>query len=156
MAQGRVEAIFIRAKVGAPPVSLERAAVESGKGIVGDRYHAQCGTYAWKPNAGRALTLIEAEQLERLAAEDRIALSAEESRRNVVTRGVALNDLVGRRFRIGTVDCLGTDLCEPCDFLAKVTETPALLRALVHRGGLRVHVETGGEIAVGDGLVLLD
>jgi MOSC domain-containing protein YiiM len=78
-----------------------------------------------------------------------IELSHEASRRNVLTRGIDLNALVGRRFTVGGVECEGTELCEPCNTLAKLTER-GVLRGLVHRGGLRADIVAGGEIAVGD------
>jgi MOSC domain-containing protein YiiM len=146
---GTVEAIAIRMAPGAPPQDLRDAAVEAGRGIVGDRYHAGTGTFSGLPGTGRALTLIEAESIAALVDEAGIALDFASSRRNVLTRGVALNDLVGRRFRIGSVECIGTRLCEPCDHLARLTD-PGVLRALVHRGGLRADVLKGGEISVGD------
>jgi MOSC domain-containing protein YiiM len=93
--------------------------------------------------------LIEAEALEALEREHGISLAAHEARRNVVTRGISLDDLVGRRFRVGEVECVAVELCEPCSHLASLTH-PAVLRGLVHRGGLRADVMRGGSIAVGD------
>ena len=96
--------------------------------------------------------MIAAEALEALFAETGIELSAAESRRNVLTRGVDLNALVGRRFRVGEVECEGIELCEPCSHLEGLTK-PGVLRGLVHRGGLRAAIHRGGEIAVGDPVV---
>ena len=149
MSEGRVEAIFVREAPDAPPRALQRAEVVAGKGIVGDRYFTQVGTYSATPGSGRALTLIEAEALEALERDAGIRLAAAESRRNLVTRGIALNELVGKRFRVGALECLGTRLCEPCDYLDRLT-TPGVLKALVHRGGLRADVLGDAEIAVGD------
>jgi MOSC domain-containing protein YiiM len=95
------------------------------------------------------MTLIEAEALEALAREHGIELSAGETRRNLTTRGISLNDLVGRRFWVGHVLCQGTRLCEPCQYLADLTRKP-LLRPLVHRGGLRADILRGGVIHTGD------
>ena len=99
---------------------------------------------------GHDLTLIEAEALEELMLPEG-PLAPEAARRNVVTRGIDLNALVGKRFRIGDVDCLGQRLCEPCAHLERLTR-PGTLRALVHRGGLRADVLTDGVIRLGDAL----
>ena len=102
-----------------------------------------------RPEPGQSLTLIAAEALEGLREDTGIELSHEASRRNVLTRGIDLNALVGRRFTVGGVECEGVELCEPCNTLAKLTER-GVLRGLVHRGGLRADIVAGGEIAVGD------
>jgi MOSC domain-containing protein YiiM len=93
---------------------------------------------------GSALTLIEAEVCESFDP----PLGPDEHRRNVVTRGIALNDLVGHEFTIGTVRCKGMRLCEPCTVVQRYAGRP-VLRALVHRGGLRSDILAEGEIAVG-------
>jgi MOSC domain-containing protein YiiM len=131
------------------PDSVDRAAVVAGRGFEGDRYFAGEGTFSDQPGTGRALTLVEAEVL------DDVGLEWAAARRNVVTRGVGLNDLVGKRFRLGAVECVGQRLCEPCSHLERLTED-GMLRALAGRGGLRADVLTGGEVAVGDALVELD
>jgi MOSC domain-containing protein YiiM len=92
---------------------------------------------------------VESEAIEALAREHGIELAAGETRRNLTTRGVNLNELVGRRFRVGDVLCQGTCLCEPCRYLADLTGRP-LLRPLVHRGGLRADILSGGVIRRGD------
>jgi MOSC domain-containing protein YiiM len=93
--------------------------------------------------------LIAAEALDGLRDDTGIELSHEASRRNLLTRGVDLNALVGVRFTVGAVECEGIELCQPCNHLAKLTER-GVLRGLVHRGGLRADILSGGEIAVGD------
>ena len=97
------------------------------------------------------MTLIEAEALEALAAEG-VEISWEEARRNVVTRGIGLNALVGRRFLIGEVECVGRRLAEPCSHLQRLAP-PGILAGLVHRGGLRADILEGGTIRVGDPVV---
>ena len=86
---------------------------------------------------------------------DEIHLPWEQARRNIVTRGISLNDLVGRSFRIGSVECVGRRLAEPCAHLEKLTR-PGLLRPLVHRGGLRADIITGGVIRLGDEIEAID
>ena len=152
---GLVEAIHIAAAAEAPMTSLERVQAVAGVGLEGDRYAARTGTWSPDPPADRDITLIEAEVLEDLGATDGIVLAAGESRRNVTTRGIRLNDLVGRRFRVGEIECEGTRLCEPCQHLTDFLGKP-ILRPLVHRAGLRARILTSGEIAVGGVVVALD
>ena len=97
---------------------------------------------------GQQLTLIEAEVLDALR-EDGLHLTPVDARRNIVTRGIDLNALVGQEFQIGTVRCIGRRLCEPCSHLQRLTGT-ALLRPMVHRGGLRADILTSGVVRVGD------
>ena len=101
------------------------------------------------PRVDRHVTLIEAEEVERLAVDAGIHLAPGESRRNITTRGVRLNDLVGRRFRVGGALLEGTRLCEPCTDLEALTGKP-VMRPLLHRAGLRALIIEGGDIAVGD------
>jgi MOSC domain-containing protein YiiM len=114
----------------------------AGKGLRGDRHYHQEGAAP-----GQALTLIEAEALES------VGLSGAGSRRQVVVRGVRLNDLVGRRFRVGDVECLGVELCEPCLHLQQLTR-PGIIKELIHRGGLNADVLNDGRISVGDAVVV--
>jgi MOSC domain-containing protein YiiM len=148
---GTVEAIFTAPVDGADTEARENVAALAHQGLVGDRNLAPAPV---ERPGGIDLTLIEAEALEALLAETGIAVEPFESRRNVVTRGVRLNDLVGQRFRVGAVECIGIELCEPCLGLAKRTH-PGVLRGLVHRGGLRADIVIGGEIAPGDQVVAI-
>jgi MOSC domain-containing protein YiiM len=132
----RVEAITIGPSGALTPVDSVRAV--AGTGLEGDR-HARSG--ARRP--GGALTLIEAEVLED------VGLTGPESRRQVVVRGVRLNGLVGKRFRVGDVECVGVELCEPCAHLESLTR-PGIMRELAHRAGLNADILTDGTIAVGD------
>lgn len=124
-----------------------------GKGLEGDRYAAQLGTYSNHPGNGRDVTLIEIEALEALQREYQIALDPGLSRRNLITRGVALNHLVEREFRVGEVVLRGTRLCEPCMHLEQLS-IKGVMRGLIHRGGLRAEVLRGGVIRVGDSIAL--
>jgi MOSC domain-containing protein YiiM len=145
---GVVEAIFVTAEAGGSPERVEEAVAVAAKGLEGDRYFRAEGTFSDHGGNGRDVTLIEAEALEALAHEDGIELAPGASRRNVVTRGVSLNDLVGKRFRVGAVECVGRRLAEPCTHLEQLTQ-PGVLEGLVHRGGLRADIVRGGPIAVG-------
>ena len=119
---------------------VESVAALAGKGLKGDRQFCDEGA-----RPGGALTLIEAEALED------VGLSGAQSRRQVVVRGVSLNDLVGKRFRVGNVECLGVELCEPCLHLQQMTR-PGIIKDLIHRGGLNADILTDGQISVGDAL----
>ena len=134
---GSVEAIHISAAESQLPHPVDAVEV-TADGVVGDRY-----------GRSRDLTLIEAEALEGLLADTGIELSAAEVRRQLLTRGIKLNDLVGERFTVGGVECVGQELCEPCNHLQGLTRQ-GVLRGLVHRGGLRADIVGGGRIAVGD------
>ena len=134
---GSVEQINIAAVESELQTPVEAVEV-TAEGVVGDRY-AQ----------SRDLTLIEAEALEGLRDETGIELTPAESRRQVLVRGIRLNDLVGEHFTVGGVECVGQEWCEPCNHLQGLTQ-PGVMRGLVHRAGLRADIVSGGRIAVGD------
>jgi len=119
-----------------------------GTGLAGDRYALKVGTFS-KPSPDHELTLIEAEAIEALGRDYQVELACSEARRNIVTRNVPLNHLVGREFEIGGVRIRGIRLCEPCDHLQKLTGKP-VIKGLLHRGGLRAQILTPGTIRVGD------
>jgi MOSC domain-containing protein YiiM len=148
MGEGKVVSIYIAAAATVPMSQQPRAHAVGGKGLEGDRYFAGTGTF-WKPQPDREVTLIEIEAIEALERDYGLSLAPGESRRNIVTRGVALNHLVGREFRVGQVTLRGLRLCEPCAHLQKLTRE-GVIKGLAHRGGLRAQILTGGTIAVGD------
>lgn len=153
MENGHVEAIFVGGRAREVPLAVQRALAVPGLGLEGDRYFAGVGTFSHKGRGnGRDLTLIEAEALEGLSADTGIELAAAEARRNVVTRGVDLLGLIGRRFRVGDVTCVGVRECDPCTHLEGLTR-PGVLRGLAGRGSLRADIVAGGAIAVGDAIV---
>ena len=145
---GIVEAVVIADRAEAATVRVQRAVARAGRGLEGDRYFDKRGTWSNRHGRGQDLTLIEGEVLDALTLPEG-GLSAEEARRNIVTRGIELNPLVGTRFRVGEVECFGQRLCEPCAHLARLTRKPGTLRGLIHTGGLRADVLTDGEICVG-------
>ncbi len=148
MWNGTVESIHIASTAQGPPQSVPQAMAVPGSGLDGDRYALKLGTF-YKPAPDYELTLIEAEAIEALRRDYRIELTAGDARRNIVTRNVPLNHLVGREFAIGQVHIRGIRLCEPCDHLQKVTGKP-VIKGLLHRGGLRAQILTQGTIRVGD------
>jgi MOSC domain-containing protein YiiM len=155
MSAGTVVCIFLAPRGRAEPVAVDEAVATPGRGLAGDRYANGTGTFFEDGKPGQDLTLIEAEALAALRDEHDIHLPAAEARRNVVTRGIGLNDLVGRRFAVGEVVCRGDRLCDPCRVLERMTE-PGVLAGLAGRGGLRADVVVGGTIRPGDAIRLLD
>lgn len=150
MGHGTVSAIYVTPAAGELPHRVPRVEAVAGRGLVGDRYHDDAGTYSgerWEPIA--QLTLIAEEALAAVRDEAGIELSAAEARRNVVTTGIDLNPLVGRELTVGGARVQVQRLCEPCAYLEQITR-PGVLRALVHRGGLRARIVGGGVIAEGD------
>jgi hypothetical protein len=145
---GTVAGILVAAQAEAPLRRVDSVAALPGRGLEGDRYAEGRGTFS-APGRGYEVTLVEADVL------NAVELSWEDARRNIVTTGISLNALVGRRFRIGSVTCVGRRLAEPCSHLEKLAR-PGLLRPLVHRGGLRADILTSGTIATGDEVAVAD
>jgi MOSC domain-containing protein YiiM len=134
---GTVAGIFFGAVDEGPLEPADQVQVKTGAGIEGDRY------------GHKDITLFEAEAIEVLRADTGIELQPREIRRNVMTRGIALNDLLGHRIRVGEVEAVVTELCHPCNHLQSLTH-PGVLRGLVNRGGLNADVVAGGAIRLGD------
>ncbi|HLW46683.1 MAG TPA: MOSC domain-containing protein [bacterium] len=150
MANGTVVSLHIAPRAAEPTISVPVVRAVPGKGLERDRYHDRTGTYSGgDARPDREVTLIEEEALTALRRDYEIDFDAGESRRNIVTRGVPLNHLVGREFRVGEVRLRGIRLCEPCGHLEQVTGR-AVRAGLVHRGGLRAQILTGGTIRIAD------
>jgi MOSC domain len=150
---GTVELIALASEAEGPMRSVSTAEAIEGRGLLGDRYERKAGTFSKPGGRGYDLTLVEAEALEELSAKG-VELAPIEARRNLVVRGIALDDLIGRRFRVGEVECYGQRRCEPCSHLEGLTQ-PGVLRGLVHRGGLRADVLSSGRIRTGDSVEAL-
>ena len=146
---GTVDRIAVAPQAEAPMRLVESARALAGRGLEGDRYADGAGTFSPRgaDRPGYDLTLFAAEVLDDLAREG-FPTDFASTRRNVLTRGVDVNALVGREFRIGDVRCRGLRLAEPCVHLDRVSGTPRL-RPLIHRGGLRADILTGGELRAG-------
>lgn len=142
---GELRRIFVAPKRGAPILSLESVEAREGRGLEGDRYTRVSNKWS----ANHQVTLIEGEQIEAFAQATGLALGFGESRRNLVTRGVRLNDLLGKRFRIGAVEMEGMELCEPCKLWARRTHA-GILPFFKGKGGLRARIVAGGLLRVGD------
>jgi MOSC domain-containing protein YiiM len=149
MFQGQLLSIHVVGSKTAPLGSVAQVEAIAGRGLRGDRYCAQEGTFSKKDSPDREVTLIESEALEGLARDYEIRLEAGQARRNLVTRGVPLNHLVGRKFRVGEVVLRGLRLCEPCGHLEGLTVT-GVKTGLCHRGGLRAQILQGGILHTGD------
>lgn len=152
MTPGKVVSIHIADVASGAMKAVESAHAVPGQGLEGDRYFAHTGTYSDTPGTGRDLTLIESEQIEGIEREYGIKIGPGASRRNVTTRGISLNDLVDKEFKVGDVVVRGTRLCEPCAYVAGLIGDPRVLEALVHRGGLRCDIITEGTISTGDAI----
>ena len=145
---GAVEWIHIASAAGAAMVAIDEAIAIPGRGLAGDRYEAGAGTFSNWPK-DHELTLIEAEAIDAMNAEHGLRLGPGDTRRNVTTRGIALNDLVGREFLIGSVRCLGTRLCPPCDHLRKLIGIAEIVQIMNGRGGLRARILSAGSFQTG-------
>ena len=148
MFHGQLVGIFVTQRKGENLQPLDRVEAVAGRGLTGDRYFLKEGTYSAKDGPDREVTLIEVEAIEGLAREHEITLQPFQTRRNLLTRGVPLNHLVGKTFAIGPVVLRGIRLCEPCGHLEKLT-CKGVEKGLIHRGGLRAQVITGGMLEMG-------
>src|SRR5438309_6151275 len=124
---GHVEAIFLTAEHGDLPAPADRVRAHAGRGLNGNRYYWDEGGAP----PGGAVTLIASEAVEAVACEGDVSVEPAATRRNVLTRGIDVNTLLGKRFRIGAVECEGVELCEPCATLEGMTQ-PGGTKALVH------------------------
>jgi MOSC domain-containing protein YiiM len=147
--KGTIISIHIAPTAGAPMQSVAAVIAKAGQGLEGDRYSNRLGTFSAQPGTGREVTLMEIEAIEALKRDYQIELDAGLARRNLVTRGVPLNHLVDREFRVGAVLLRGARLCDPCTHMEKLTRK-GVMRGLIHRGGLRAEIIAGGTIRVGD------
>jgi MOSC domain-containing protein YiiM len=133
-------------------VSVSEVRAIPCRGLEGDRYFHAAGTFSRGHELDAELTLIEAEAIEALARERSLSLEPVDSLRNLLTRDIALNDLVGREFMVGEGRVHGHGLCEPCQHLQRLTGRPAILDGLLHRGGLGAQVLAEGTVRVGDAI----
>jgi len=152
---GRVVAIVTTSEAGTPLRSVAEATLESGKGLVGDRYYKHGGTFSeqLKESGDWELTLIESEEIHRFNVSHGLSLPPGSFRRNIITSGVSLNELVGQRFSVGSALLEGMRLCEPCAHLGKLIGS-AVVKGMVHRAGLRARIITGATVRVGSQIKL--
>jgi len=148
MSHGVVTAIFTAPTAGAPCVAHDARRALLDLGLEGDRYATDAGTFSKPGRNGQALTLVSEESLEQARANG-ADIDGATCRRNVITRGIVLEPLIGHCFAIGDAVFRATRLAEPCAHLERVTR-PGVLRAMVHLGGIRADIIGEGEIRVGD------
>jgi len=148
---GVIAHLHIAARAFLPMRSMEAIELVAGKGIVGDRYMLgiEQGFYSEKPEPGRQITLFEEEALDCIRRDYGIEMTPEEHRRNVTTRGVPLNHLVGRQFRLGECLLEATRLSVPCRHIEAILEKP-VFAPMIHRSGLNCRILRGGTVRVGD------
>jgi len=144
---GEVKEIWIAPE---PHVPMEeRSEVEAvvGEGLVGDRYFRSANKFSVEKydRAPREMTLIQSEALINAGEEFGVSLTPDMLRRNVVTSGIDLNGLVGKRFQIGEVELEGLELCEPCQHISDMNGLP-LIHWMLHRAGLRARITRSGKI----------
>ncbi len=148
MSSPAVVAVFLHSKKAGPMTSVEEVRAESGRGLEGDTYFREDGGL----NPEQEITLVEIEAIEAFREETGLPFGIDETRRNVVTRGVGLNGLVGKEFRVGEATLRGVEPCHPCQHLERLTR-PGVLKGFADRGGLRARIVSGGTIRVGDPVV---
>lgn len=147
---GQINAIFTAPKRHAGQIAVDAVQLKAGKGIVGDRFFAIS-----RKNPGRNLTLIEYETIEAFNQAFQLSIPMNATRRNLITQGIRLNDLVGLTFYIGNVLCRGIELCEPCKVMARYFPPTSLsqtelIYAFYRKGGIKTEVLTDGIIRTGD------
>lgn len=150
--RGSVKEIFITATSAQPMISVRSVRAFADGGLAGDRFYRE----SWNAvqRSDKAVSLIEDEVLELVAGEIGVEAVGILTRRNIVTRGVPLIELLGQEFTVGNVRMRGIRLFEPCGHLVAVTKIPAIFKALEHRSGLKAAVLSDGEIQIGDAVVL--
>lgn len=148
---GIIERIYICPNKRDPVLRVETAELEADKGIAGDRYHAAASELVdnGQPAPENQLTLIAVEELDTFLANNDANIDYGDFRRSIITCGVDLNELVGKEFMVGDARCLGTELCEPCAFLASSVHRNVLPQ-LVHKAGIRAKVLSTATIETGD------
>lgn len=152
MWRGTVVTIHVARAAGEPMILAQEALAVAGRGLEDDRYFEGNGFYSDHPGPIREVSLIEEETLEALRRDHGLVLAPGITRRNITTRGVPLNHLVGREFRVGGATLRGVELCEPCKHVVDVTGINSLLPTLIHRGGLHAQIISGGTIIAGDAI----
>ena len=145
---GKIAKLLISKDTQSDMLNVNQIVLEIGKGIFGDRYYNQEGTFSNKGEIepARDVTLIEIEKIDALNKENDLNITAEDFRRNIVVSNCDLNSLVGKEFQIGEVVLKGLRLCEPCKYLSNKLDNEKVLSQMVHKAGLRAQIIKGGSI----------
>ena len=149
---GSVVSLYIAPEPAGPMISVAEVRALADRGLEGDRFFR--GSWAAAKRPDKAVSLIEEEVLEMAAAEHQVTIAGEKTRRNILTRGVPLIELLDRDFMIGNVAMRGIRLFEPCGHLEKVSHISGIFRALENRSGLKAAILTDGVIRTGDAVKL--
>lgn len=149
----KIKEILIASEAKAKLFNIQEAKVEKGKGIVGDRYYLQKGSFSelLKQKDDFHITFIEQEQIDIFNKKTNLNYSNDLFRRNIVTQGIGLNDLVGKRFKINDIEFLGMRLCEPCKLLS-LELGEEFLTQMIHKSGLRAKILSSGSFSVGESI----
>ena len=153
MWQGIVLSINTAPDAGKPLVEVPEVLAVPDKGLEGDRYFFQQGSFSRWPGPHRAVSLIAIEDLDSIHEEHGITLTVKDSRRNILTQGVPLRQLIKQEFYVGSVRLKAERLCQPCKYLARMVEEPDLVAAMVNKGGIRARILNEGIIRKGDPVV---
>ncbi|MEM1093603.1 MAG: MOSC domain-containing protein [Bacteroidota bacterium] len=148
----QVTALYIAPTAGAPMQAVQQVEAVAGQGLVGDRYFAGVGSFSRWPGSHREVSVIAEEDLEAMAQVG-VPLTAAQSRRNIVVRGIRLLDGLKQPLHLGGVQLLVMRKCQPCKYLGRLTGHADLIPAMINRGGIRARIITGGTIRVGDAVV---
>tara|TARA_B100000900_G_scaffold157754_1_gene134053 strand:- start:44 stop:490 length:447 start_codon:yes stop_codon:yes gene_type:complete len=124
--------------------------VIANQGIIGDRHFKEFN------DPFNQLSLIESENIDYYNFKYGLDIPYIDFRRNIITKGIKLNDLVGKKFEIGKVKLEGIDLCRPCRHLSEVLNQDNIIKEFLRRGGLRCQILTTSNIEVGDKIKVLD
>ena len=128
---------------------VEFIEVLSNKGVVGDRHFNEYNDPYCQ------LSLIESENIDYYNIKYGLNIPYLDFRRNIVTKGIQLNELVGKTFKIGEVKVEGIDLCRPCRHLTEVLDQKNILKEFLRRGGLRCKILSSSKIYIGDQIEIL-
>ena len=150
--KGSVVNLYIAPKAAGPMLEVAQVRALADRGLEGDRFFRESWVAAKRPD--KAVSLIEEEVLEMAASEHQVRIAGDKTRRNIVTRGVPLIDLLDRDFMIGNVVMRGIRLFEPCAHLEKVSHIPGIFRALENRSGLKAAILSDGVVHTGDPIAL--
>jgi hypothetical protein len=145
---GKIVKLLISKDSKSAMLNVNQIVLEAGKGIFGDRYYNQEGTFSNKGEIepDRDVTLIEIEKIDALNKEHNLNITAEDLRRNIVVSNCDLNSLVDKEFQIGEVVLKGLRLCEPCKYLSDKLNEKKVLSEMVHKAGLRAQIIKSGSI----------
>jgi MOSC domain-containing protein YiiM len=157
-ASAEVLALYVGPEPGAEMESRDVVRAYANEGLEGDRFRATDLPGGRTDNDKRQVTLVAQESLDDIAAETGILIPTQKSRRNIITRGIQLNELVGRQFMIGDVLLEGAEICQPCAKMGEILgeDKAKVVKAMVHRSGLRARILTSGEIRRGDPIQVLE